>query len=194
MKTLAALALSLALLPACASSTAGDYFVNRGGDLVDIVRLHVAFGKAASVKVEATRMLHLGIGWEQDVWAWGLANREVGRWQESIFTWGLILGHHDERMIKGIDNNRLTGSYGWTFGKGGGNVFEVSDRDNWLDLLTLRATLMLGIGADAELRVGEAIDFLCGIFQFDPSGDDKAYSQMKKVEPAPAAAEKPKAG
>ncbi len=182
MKTLAACVLSLALLPACATSKASDYFINRGGDVVDMLRIHVMAGKGAAVKYELTHLIHFGIGWEQDVWAFGLANREVGRWKESVFTWGVALGHHDERSIEGLDNNRLTGSYGWTFGEKGGNAFEQSDPNNWLDNLTVRITVMLGIGFDVEARFGEFVDFVGGIFQFDPSGDDHAYSTMKKVE------------
>jgi len=181
MKKLGALLLTLSLFPACASTSAGDYFVNRGGDLVDILRMHVAAGKAASIKLELTRFLHLGIGWESDVWAWGLANREVTKWRESVFTWGLLLGHHDERSIVGTSEGRVSGSYGWIFGEKG-NGFQMADEDNMLDVLTCRGTLMLGIGLDVEVRVGEVIDFLAGIFQFDPAGDDLAVSKLKSPE------------
>ena len=179
MKRIAPLVLALSLLPACASSDAGDYFVNRGGDLVDILRGHVMAGKGASVKLEVTRMLHLGIGWESDVWAWGLANREVTSWRESIFTWGVLLGRHDERNVTGTTEGRISGTYGWTFGEQGGNGFTLADPDNWLDFLTVRGTLMLGLGIDLEVRVGEAIDFVAGIFQFDPAGDDTSVSKLK---------------
>jgi len=179
MKKLAAVLLSLVLLPACASTSAGDYFINRGGDLVDVVRIHVVAGKAAAVKADAFRFIHAGIGWESDAWAWGLANREVTKWRESVFTWGLVLGHHDERSVTGTTEGRVSGSYGWKFGEKG-NSFEFADENNWLDVLTVRGTLMLGLGLDVEARVGEAIDFLCGIFQFDPAGDDLAVSKLRK--------------
>jgi hypothetical protein len=178
--TLAACLLSLALLPSCASTSAGDYMLNRGGDLVDIVRLHVMAGKGAAVKAEVTRGLHLGIGWESHAWAWGLANREIARWNESVFTWGLVLGYHDEREIEGIDGY-YSNSYGWTFGSDGGSGFKNSIEGNPLDFLTVRGTVMLLVGIDAEVRVGEAIDFLCGIFQFDPAGDDRPYSTYKRL-------------
>jgi len=182
MKCLASLLLVLAMLPACATSDAGDYFTNRGGDLVDIVRGHVMAGKGVAVKGEVTRMLHAGVGWESDVWAWGLANREVTRWRESIFTWGLLLGYHDERNVTGTIDNRVSGSYGWVFGEEGGNGFTMADPDNWLDFLSVRGTLMLGLGIDLEVRVGEAIDFVAGIFQFDPAGDDLAISKLRTVD------------
>ncbi|HTE05160.1 MAG TPA: hypothetical protein VK824_03110 [Planctomycetota bacterium] len=185
--TLAACLLSAALLPSCASTSAGDYMLNRGGDLVDILRLHVMAGKGASVKLEVTRGVHLGIGWEDHVWAWGLANREVSKWTESVFTWGLILGHHDERAVEGLTDGYYSHSYGWSFASAGGSGFQNADDKNPLDFLTVRGTVMLLLGIDAEVRVGEAIDFLCGIFQFDPAGDDRAYSTYKTL-PEPAEA------
>jgi len=183
MKILAACLLSAALLPACATQTMGDYVLNRGGDIVDILRVNVKAGKGVGVKVEATRMLHLGFGWEEEVWAAGLANREVTRWQQSLVTWGLLLGYHDEREVRGIISNMNTysGSYGWTFFQGGGNAFDASDPGNPLDLLTFRGSIMLGIGADIEIRVGEIVDFVVGIFQFDPAGDDNVYSAMERM-------------
>ncbi len=178
MKKLSALPLALVLLPACASTSAGDYLSNRGGDLVDVLRGHVTFGKAAAVKADAFRFVHAGIGWESDARAWGLANRELTSWRESVFSWGLLFGHHDE-SVTGTADGRVSGSYGWTFGEKG-NGFQFADEHNWLDLLSVRATLMLGVGIDLEVRVGEAIDFVFGIFQFDPAGDDLAVSKLKK--------------
>ena len=55
------LLLALPLLAACSSTSAGDYFVNRGADLVDILRVHVAAGKCAAIEVDATRFMSLGI-------------------------------------------------------------------------------------------------------------------------------------
>jgi hypothetical protein len=180
MKILAACALVLGLLPSCAGPNAGDYLQNRGGDLADILRLNLKAGKGASAKLEVTRGLHLGIGWESGVWAAGLANREINHWRESVYTWGLILGYHEEREIVGIDG-RYSGSYGWNFAPEGGSSFDSADPGNPLDFLTVRATAMLFLGIDAEVRVGEVIDFLVGIFQFDPANDDHPYSQMKRL-------------
>jgi hypothetical protein len=180
MKTLALL-LVVTLLPACQSSSAGDYFINRGADLTDILRVHVMAGKAAAAKVDVFRMIHAGIGWEDDAWAWGLANREVTHWRESIFTWGLILGHYDEKSVVGLSDGRVSGSYGWNFGEKG-NTFQVADEKNWLDMLEVRGTLALGVGIDLEIRIGEVIDFVAGIFQFDPSGDDVAVSKLRTAQ------------
>jgi hypothetical protein len=183
------LLLAAPLLTACASTSAGDYFINRGADLVDILRMHVAAGMGVAVKAEATRFIHLGIVWEDDCWAWGLANREVCKWNESIWSWGLLVGHWDEESVVGTSDGRVSGSYGWVFGEKG-NGFQMADEHNMLDVLTFRGTLMLGIGIDLEIRVGEVLDFVAGIFQFDPAGDDIQASKMKKpAETAEPAAE-----
>jgi hypothetical protein len=176
MKKLALL-LVLSLVPACASTSAGDYFVNRGADLVDILRVHVVAGPAFAVKADAFRIIHAGIGWEHNAYAWGLANREVTGWRESVFTWGLLLGHHQEQIV-GTTENRVSGSYGFNF-KEKGSAFEMADPNNVLDILTVRGSLMFGVGLDLEVRVGEFVDYLAGIFQFDPSGDDVAVSKMR---------------
>ncbi len=175
MKTFAALLLTLVLLPACHTTPTKNYFVNRGGDLTDILRGHVMWGKGIALKLEVTRLLHLGGGW-WDAQAWGLSNREVGGWHEQVGTWGLILGEYHERDVYDID--RVSGSYGWRFAEEGGTSFHQADPDNPLDLLTVRADLMLFVGIDLEVRVGEVIDFVAGIFQFDPANDDNDYTSV----------------
>jgi hypothetical protein len=169
MKLLAACLLSLVLLPACQSSGTAHYFSNRGGDLVDVVRGHLILGPAFGARVEVTRFLSAGYLWEDQAWAGGLHNRAIGQWRESIASWGLLIGQHDERGMEGIP--AVSGDYGW-FGKGGGG-YSSDHGDNPLDLLTVRASLAVLLGADLELRVGEAIDFIFGIFTLDPAGDDK---------------------
>ena len=171
MKLLAACVLSLALLPACASSGTAHYFSNRGGDLVDIVRGHLILGPAIGARVEVTRMASLGYVWEDRAWAGGLHNRAVGQWHESIASWGLIVGQHDERAMEGIP--AVSGDYGW-FGGEHSVGYSSTQPDNPLDLLTVRGTVALILGADLELRVGEAVDFLFGLFTIDPAGDDQS--------------------
>jgi hypothetical protein len=168
-------ALILLGLPACASGSGGSYLFNRGGDLVDILRLHVMGGKGGAVKLEVTRLLHLGLGW-YEAKAWGLHNRELGVWSEKVTDWGLLLGYHNE--VEVWDIPRYSGSYGWSFADDGGSFFQEADPGNPLDFLTVRGTLMLFIGIDVEVRVGEVIDFVVGIFQFDPADDDGDYRDV----------------
>jgi hypothetical protein len=169
MKLLHACLLSAALLPACASSGGvGGYLEDRGGDLVDILQLHVMAGKVGAVQVDATRFFTVGITYEDNAWAWGLHNRGVGQWNEDIIGCGLILGRHDENRVKGISH--VSGSYGWDFSDG--MDYSGANGDNPLDWLTFRATVALGLGIDVEVRVGEAIDFVLGIFTIDLANDD----------------------
>jgi hypothetical protein len=169
MKLLHACLLSAVLLGGCATPDGtGDYLSDRGGDLVDILQLHVMAGKVGAIQVDATRYLSVGATYEDDAWAWGLHNRGVGQWNEDIMAWGLLLGRHDENRVKGIP--RVSGSYGWDFSSD--TSYQHADPSNHLDWLTFRGTVALGIGLDVELKVGEAIDFVLGIFMIDVANDD----------------------
>ncbi len=162
------LTLLAAILSGCASR--GNYLINRGGDLADVVQVQFLAGKGAVAKLEVTRLLHLGLGHYSDAGAAGLANRELATWRTSACTWGLLFGYHDERDTTRI--GQFSGSYGWLFHEPGPGGFEEAAPLNQLDLLTVRGTLMLFLGIDLELKVGEFLDFVAGIFQFDPAGDD----------------------
>lgn len=165
---LLSLVLVAAALPGCASRS--SYLVNRGGDLADIIEIQFMAGKGAVAKVEATRLLHLGLGHYHDAASAGLANRELATWHSSACTWGLLFGYHDERDVTNIEH--FSGSYGWLFHESGPGAFEEADPLNPLDLLTFRGTVMLFLGIDLQLKVGEVLDFVAGVFQFDPAGDD----------------------
>ncbi len=176
MRTAVAVLIIALFLPSCQSK--GNYLMNRGGDLVDIVRFQGLAGKAIGAKLEITRLAHLGIGYF-DAQAAGLANRELGTWHYKAWTWGVLVGYSDEQQVlihRTDELGRYAGSYGWNFDEQGPGIFTQADADNPLDLLTARGTLALGIGLDVSLRVGEVIDFLVGIFQFDPAGDDVDYT------------------
>jgi len=174
MKRLVTCLLVLALLPACA--TRNNYLLNRGADVADVFRGHVMFGPGVAAQVEVTRALSVGITYSHRVFAWGLANREIGGWRESVFGWGFLVGHHDERETSRL--GPISGSYGWNFGNNGGGVFEAPAESSGLDLLTLRGTAMLVVGLDLEFRLGELIDFFAGVATFDPAGDDLDYEGM----------------
>lgn len=176
MRLLAVCLFSLVLAaPGCSSGR--NYGINRVADLGDILRLHGMAGPGAGVKLEATRLLHAGLLYEKDVYAWGVHDRAIGPWRETVFSWGILVGHHGEEM-EGIP--RLTGDYGWSFADGEGGIFQAGDEDGQLslDLLTVRGSAMMLIGIDLEVRVGEVLDFVAGIFQFDPAGDDIDYDEL----------------
>ncbi|HTE05159.1 MAG TPA: hypothetical protein VK824_03105 [Planctomycetota bacterium] len=168
MRRAALLVVVLALLPACQGQK--NYWQNRANDVVDIVRGHVMWGKALGAQVEATRFLSLGWSSEQDAGAWGLHKRALGSWHETVTTWGLILGRHEEHKVSGIP--RVSGTYGWTFGKGWPH-YDSAESKAFMDWFAVRATAAVFIGLDFELRLGEVVDFVGGFFTWDPSQDDK---------------------
>jgi len=188
-KILAAALLSFSLLPACANTSGSDYALNRLNDVGDILRVNVKAGAGVGLQFEWTRMVGIGVLYEYKTWAAGWSNREMAYWNQSIFYWGLVVQHYSEQINSGIDRN--SGSYGWQFNKGGGNVMELNDPDNPLDMINVRLNAMLGIGADIDLRIGEFFDFLVGLAQFDPASDDHEYSEMKRVEREAEEAEAP---
>lgn len=176
MKRLTACLLALALLPACASRN--NYMLNRGADLADVFRGHIMFGPGFAAQIEATRVLSLGVTYERNVFAWGLANRELATWRETISGWGVLVGNHHEESVAPLES--VSGSYGWEFGESAGGSFVAPPGATALDLLTFRLTLMAVVGFDIELRLGEAFDFAAGLFQFDPVGDDLDYESMDR--------------
>jgi len=185
MRAFATLLLSLALfLPGC--SGRDNYLTNRVADFSDIIRVQVMAGAGVGAKVEATRLLQLGFVYTHNNFAWGWANRRLGAWRESIRSWGLIVGHYSEEVGPPMDY--YSGDYGWTFGKDGLG-FQTATGGLDLDLLTFRGTLMFGVGADLEVRLGEVIDFIAGIFQFDPAADDRDYENMRRREASEAKAD-----
>ncbi len=178
MRALAAcLLFSLTLLPGCASRD--NYLVNRVADLSDILRVHVMAGPGIAAKIEATRLLHAGGEYTHNSFAWGWHNRAIGSWRESVVSWGLLVGHSHEEISEPIGT--YAGNYGWTFGEGGMG-FETANGGLDLDLLTFRGTAMFFLGVDLEVRVGEVLDFVAGIFQFDPAADDRDYENMRRAD------------
>ena len=114
MRVLAASLLTLALKPACASRD--NYLVNRAADFSDILRFHVMAGPGIGLKLEATRLLHLGGVYTNNMYAFGWHNRAIGSWRESVRSWGLLVGHYSEE-VEPIAY--YSGDYGWTFGDDG---------------------------------------------------------------------------
>lgn len=172
------LALAAASLPGCSATEANNYVLNRGGDIADVIEFQLMAGRGIAAKAEATRLVHLGGAYQEDVGAIGLAHRELARWSATARSWGLLFGYHEETDVTRI--GRFSGSYGWNFYDEGPGAFQEADPLNQLDLLTFRATLMLFLGVDLQLKVGEVVDFVAGIFQFDPAGDDVDSTEWVK--------------
>jgi hypothetical protein len=184
---LRALAALLAVLLGC---NADQYSKARFRDLGDIVRGHVMAGVGVDAHVEVTTFVGLGFGaYHADAWGWG--DRYFGHWKESVYDFGVVwMNGHGERT-EGVP--RVSGSHDFRFWSAfdarHGPVYTTNAlrRADWL---TLRATAFLFVGVDVELRLGEVLDFVAGLFGADPSQDDGEWPPP--VEPAePAAEDKP---
>jgi hypothetical protein len=157
--------LLLATVPACAG--VGDYFHDRGADAVDIFRGHVMIGPGIDVMAQFTRAIRAGAGFYEAQCA-GLANRELATWREKIQEGGLVIFHGRYEETFGIP--RITGSYGTVAPWGQPRLLQADE--SWCDLFDVRVTVMLGLGLDFELRLGQLVDFVGGFFLWDPAGDD----------------------
>jgi hypothetical protein len=166
VRAAAALLLVLAVAPGCKST--GDYLHDRAMDALDMVRVHLIVGNALGMEVQVTQWVGLGFMYEEKAWAGGLQNRKFGTWDESIRAWGLLI-HNWKENVKGIPY--YSGSYGW-YQRDNQPSAKFYHRDGPIELWTVRGSLAVIIGADAELRLGEVFDFVVGIFGFDPAHDD----------------------
>lgn len=162
----AALVAVLALLPAC--TVTKDYVHDRAADLVDVLRLHLFIGDCLAAEVQVTQWVGVGFVHEANVRAFGLHNRALGTWNETITAYGLIL-HNWKEQVKGIPT--YSGSYGWwQRSNQGGPSF--SHKGDAFDLWNIRATAAILVGADVEVRLAELFDFIVGLTTWDPADDD----------------------
>jgi len=158
-------ALAALVVAGCAPLT--DYACDRGGDAADILRGHVMAGFGADAMLEATRALRLGAGHYEAACA-GLHQRALGTWHERVEEGGAFFLHGRYESVTGIP--RVSGSYGTVPPWGPAALLQPDE--TWLDLFVLRATLMVGLGIDVELRLGQVLDFVGGLLLWDPAGDD----------------------
>ena len=176
------LAPTAALLLLLAGCNADQYSKARFRDLGDIVRGHVMAGVGFDAHVEVTTFVGLGFGaYHANAWGWG--DRYFGHWKEVVSDFGVIvINSHNERT-EGVP--RVSGSHRFrlysAFNGGQGPVY-TTDAPRRADWLTLRATAFVFVGVDVELRPGELLDFVAGIFGADPSQDDGEWPPP--VEPA----------
>jgi hypothetical protein len=161
--------LLLATLPACAGL--GDYVHDRGADAADILRGHVMIGVGLDAMLQFTRGLRAGAGYYTAACA-GLANRELAAWKEKVQEGGVAFFHGRFEETEGIP--RITGSYGTVAPWPEARLLQADE--TWLDLLEVRATAFVGIGVDVEVRLGQLLDFVGGLFLWDPAGDDEPPS------------------
>ena len=167
-KTLSLLAVVIATsLPSCICFE--EYLQHRTNDLADIVQPHVAVGAGGGAKIEVTPFAHLGWYDSGDASAFGWTmplpgERIFWTWDEHVHANGLILGGR-HLMIDDLTGREYDVVYG--------DYAPMNHiPPNWLHWLYVRGTVGAFGHLDVQVSAGEAIDFVAGVFTFDPGGDD----------------------
>lgn len=180
IKTLLPAALLVgSFLPAALSAGVGDYFKDRGNDVLDIFRLRAGFpehGRSFGVKARVTSVAQLGYVTFNGTYA-GLDRRGVGVVDEWRREGGvsLLYGSFNEMETRS-GNHFLEADTNWSI---------LEDRrilrnlPHWDDgrrrPLSIGAELALPIGAlDLGIYPEEAFDFVLGLFTLDVFNDDVA--------------------
>jgi len=148
--------------------------------LVDLVQIHGIASLGAGAKLEATRLVGWGFLFYGGYGA-GLANRGVGAWREVGAGIGLppVMNFRLE-MTEGAPGGFVSGSYeASVFGEQAPEY----EHDSTVpyDWLTLRATVVLFLGVDCELRVNQLGDFVVGVFGRDPLSDDAGSEESQRA-------------
>jgi hypothetical protein len=147
------------------------YLRDRGADFADIVQFHAVASLGADAKLEVTRFVGVG-GGAYDGYAVGFANRRLGAWHERVYDFGVPrfgMNLHAERLEGTMPS--VSGDYDICL-RGSRSEY-AHDSQVPLDWMTLRLTAVVFVGADFELRLGQAVDFVAGVFGHDLSLDDR---------------------
>lgn len=144
----------------------GSWFRDRSLDLLDVASVRVGIGPSLLVHARATRWLAVGAGalgkpggrvggFAFPLHQLGTLRREGGAWTERRAEVGISVFYYFEAEATSLAGNRAT------FGPAARGTYDVG------------AELFLAlIGAAAEVRPDEALDFVVGWFGLDPLGDD----------------------
>ncbi len=156
--------IAASLLAACAS--VGDYAELRALDLSQVVEVHLFGGDGGGVLLEATPLLQLGAV-SYDGYALGWRGRWAGTWRENTHGVGLFLGgrgtaYEGAGWLSADDQEEVYGTLPKLTGVPGGA----------LDWMWVRATVGVLVGIDVQVSLGQALDFVAGIFTWDPAHDD----------------------
>ena len=149
------------------STTPLLYLENRGLDLLDIVSARIAVGPGLLAHARATRWIAAGIGalgkpepwggFELKKYGLGWSLREGGLWTERRAEIGISTFYYCDTEAHLLGGNR--------------ELFEPESRG----MFDIGAELhFLLVGAAAEVRPDQAIDFVVGLFGYDLLDDDLA--------------------
>ena len=161
----------LVVLGACQS--AGDYVLDRGRDVTDVLRAQVMVGKGGGIFVEATQFVGLGFMMYRGT-ACGLGSRTFECRDEASFTFdtaGAFVNSSETRVLEGDEPSRMHMFYLAGVIDEGRPIFSSTER-GFAPWLSARVGFMVFAGFDVEVRGGEMLDLVAGLAGLDPSHDD----------------------
>ena len=143
-----------------------DYLADRGLDLLDVASLRFIVGPGLRANVRATEVLQLGAGvtgptadpdrgFSIPAYMIGFHRRNGGLWHQRTTEGGVSLFYTYDTSGEVIKGDKLS------FDEGDRGFFDVG----------FAAHLAL-LGAEAEFRLDEALDFVLGFFTVDLLDDD----------------------
>lgn len=162
------------LLGACASD---GYLAKRGRDLADGFVLTVSAGAELSADAQVTDLIHVAVGGGVHGEA-GLIGRHLGT--AGVMTLGLPVAPF-------LEDGVLYGRFLFTETGGAWTADDVEDEcylihalhaapthpeHDWWHAFDIEVGATVLVGARIGVRPGELVDFVAGIFGFDPIGDD----------------------
>ena len=153
--------------------------MQRADDFGDTARFKLMGGIGLGIQAEVTRAIIFGAGY-YEVDSFGFANRSFGIWHERVREGGVFAGFHREDVSEGRDYYR--GNYGFNASPEGRYSFH--EEESGCDFWNLRATIhLVVVGADLELRLGQILDFITGIFGYDMARDDYDFKAVGAESP-----------
>jgi|GEM_PF-3335646 len=145
------------------------WLTERGLDFLDMGSARVSFGPGLRAHVRVTKLAQIGIGklgaaevttmgFTFPLYKLGFLKREGGLWEERSHEIGISLLYYYHVIGEPLGGNKTT--------------FSPEDRGFWEIGAALHWLL---IGAEAELRPLEMLDFAFGFFGMDLMDDDEIY-------------------
>lgn len=153
------------------------YIKKRFFDALDIFSFRVTLGPGVRAHARVTPYVQIGLGYmgpleskgigaSVPLYKLGYLKREGGLWKEHTQEIGISTFYYYQTEGVPLGGNKVT--------------FGIEDRRPWDVGAALHWLL---VGAEAELRIDEAIDFVAGFFGVDIMKDDLPYKDPDILEP-----------
>lgn len=155
-----------------------DYLGKRGMDLLDTFSFRISAGPGIRGHARVTKFVQAGVGYMGPaegrtmghtfpVYKLGYLKREGGLWKERTVELGISLFYYYQTEGEHLGGNK------YNFGPEDRGFWEIGAALHWLLL-----------GAEAEIRPLEIVDFFGGIFGYDPMDDDGEPPDQDLLRPA----------